>query len=151
MIYSFFRRGVGLFRLLFSIDDFFRLVTLTILLTVFAHKLGFPQVLILIALAIGLAMDIYDFAKEAGPGKTLSLKDFNPVNIIREKNGIRAFVFAIHDLIQIAAMTILIPLFLGWLHIGQPFLSFGVILGIIIDIHDFITEFGSGKVTVEEE
>ena len=140
-----------MFRLLFSIDDFFRLITLTILLPVFARWLGLPTFLILFALAVGLAMDIYDFIKEAGPGMTLCLDDFNPVNIFREKNGLSAFIFAIHDLIQIAAMAILIPLFLNWIRLGQPFLSLGVLLGIIIDIHDFTTEFGSGKVTVEDE
>ncbi|NTV23043.1 MAG: hypothetical protein HGA85_01545 [Nanoarchaeota archaeon] len=151
MIYLFFRRGVGIFRLLFTIDDFFRMMTLTILLPVFANWLGFPNVLVLLALVIGLAMDVYDFAKEIGPGMTISPNDFNLFYIIRNKKGISTFIFAIHDLIQIAAMTLLIPLFLNWIGIRQPYLAFGVILGIIIDVHDFTTEFGGGKVTVDND
>lgn len=151
MIYHFFQRGVGLFRLLFSIDDFFRLITLTILLPVFASWLGLPKWIVILAFAIGVLMDMYDFLKEVGPGMTLSINDFNPINIIRRKNGLVKFIFAIHDVIQIAAMTILIPLFLNWIGIRPPLLTIGVVLGIVIDAHDFMAEFSSGKVTVEDD
>lgn len=150
MIYHFFSRGIGLFRVLFIIDDFFRMITLTILLPVLANWLGFPNLIVLLALVIGLSMDIYDYAKEIGPGMTLSFDDFNLISIIREKRKISAFIFAIHDLIQFTAMTILIPLLLNWLGMSKTFLWIGVLLGIIIDVHDFMTEFGSGKVTIED-
>jgi hypothetical protein len=150
MIYQFFSRGIGLFRVLFIIDDFFRLITLTILLPVLAHWIGLPYLLVLLALVIGLSMDIYDYTKEIGPGMTISLDDFNLIRIIREKKSINTFIFAIHDLIQFTAMTILIPLLLNWLGMSRTFLWIGVLLGIVIDVHDFMTEFGSGKVTIED-
>jgi hypothetical protein len=75
----------------------------------------------------------------------------NPVNIFKGKNGVVEFIFAIHDVIQIFAMTILIPIFLSWIGLGKSFIAFGVILGIVIDAHDFITEFSNGKVSSEDE
>jgi hypothetical protein len=151
MIYNFFRRGVGLFRLLFVIDDMFRLITLSILLPVFINWLGFHRIFVLIAFAVGLVLDIYDFAKEVGPGMTLSVDDFNIFYLYQNGKGIKDFLFAVHDLLQMAAMTILISLFFTWIGIEPPYLLLGVALGVIIDVHDFTTEFGGGRVSVEEE
>jgi hypothetical protein len=48
-------------------------------------------------------------------------------------------------------MTILIPILLSWIGLGKSFIVFGVILGIVIDAHDFITEFSNGKVSAEDD
>ena len=46
-------------------------------------------------------------------------------------------------------MTILIPIFLSWLGFGNLLVTIGVILGLVIDIHDFISEFGVGKIEIK--
>jgi len=37
-------------------------------------------------------------------------------------------------------MTILIPIFFNWVGFGKFVVNLGVILGMVIDVHDFITE-----------
>jgi len=47
-------------------------------------------------------------------------------------------------------MTLLIPIFFSWLGFGNTLITLGVILGLIIDIHDFITDFARGADTLHE-
>ena len=82
-------------------------------------QIGLGKIPILIALIIGLSMDIYDFFTELGPGVIISKKSFDIKYLLRKGKGFSKLIFAVHDLIQIAAMTILIPLFLSWLGLGQ--------------------------------
>ena len=55
------KRGKGLFKFLFVIDDFIRLFTMTILIPIFFSKLGFGTLLVNAGLILGLVIDIHDF------------------------------------------------------------------------------------------
>jgi len=71
-------------------------------------------------------------------------------HLFRRGRGIFKFLFIIDDFFRIFTMTILIPIFFRWLKFGEPLLTMGVILGIIIDLHDFISEYGIAKIDEEK-
>ena len=55
------KRGKGVFKFLFVIDDFIRLFTMTILIPLFFAKWGFGPFLVNAGLILGLVIDIHDF------------------------------------------------------------------------------------------
>ena len=65
MIAQIFRRGRGIFKILFIIDDFFRYFTMTILIPIFFSWLGFGQFLMSLGAILGLVIDIHDYMSEA--------------------------------------------------------------------------------------
>ncbi|MBN2421831.1 hypothetical protein JXB41_01275 [Candidatus Woesearchaeota archaeon] len=132
------------------IDDFFRLVIFTILIPVLLNAFGFGRTAIFVGLGIGALMDVYDFITEFGPGQIISKKDLNIAYIFRKRHGVLRFAFALHDLMEICAATVLISILLTWLKISYPFLVFGFALGVAIDVHDFITEFSGGRLQIKE-
>lgn len=66
-------------------------------------------------------------------------------HIFRRGHGILKLLFVIDDFFRIFTMTILIPIFFNWLKLGQIIISLGLLLGLVIDMHDFIAEMGIGK------
>ena len=58
------RRGSGLFKILFVIDDFIRIFTMTILFIIGLTALKMPQFLIFIGAMLGLVIDIQDFIED---------------------------------------------------------------------------------------
>jgi hypothetical protein len=58
------RRGSGIFKFLFMIDDFFRVFTMTILFTIFFTWLGLGRILITLGALLGLIIDVQDFIAE---------------------------------------------------------------------------------------
>lgn len=66
--------------------------------------------------------------------------------LFRRGTGFFKFLFVIDDFFRLFTMTILIPIFFRWLHFGDTLVTLGVILGIVIDIHDFISEYGIAKI-----
>jgi hypothetical protein len=66
MIFHLFRRGRGVFKILFVVDDFFRLFTMTILIPLFFNWIGFGQFLVTFGLILGLVIDVHDFMSQAG-------------------------------------------------------------------------------------
>ena len=66
MIGHLFRRGHGIFKILFVVDDFFRLFTMTLLIPLFFNWIGFGDILITLGLFLGLVIDVHDFMSEAG-------------------------------------------------------------------------------------
>ena len=65
--------------------------------------------------------------------------------IFRRGRGIFKFLFVIDDFFRIFTMTILIPIFFSLFSSNSVLTILGVLLGLVIDIQDFITEFGVGK------
>jgi hypothetical protein len=61
-----FRRGRGIFKFLFVIDDFFRLFTMTILIPVLFNFLNFGSLLVSLGAALGIIIDVHDFLEQAG-------------------------------------------------------------------------------------
>ena len=66
-------------------------------------------------------------------------------HIFRRGRGVFKLLFVIDDFIRLFTMTILIPIFFSWLGFGSTLRIAGTILGLVIDVHDFITEFGKAK------
>ena len=58
------RRGQGIFKILFVIDDFIRVFTMTILIIIFFTWLRFPQFLVFLGAMLGLIIDIQDFLED---------------------------------------------------------------------------------------
>ena len=51
----------------------------------------------------------------------------------------------IDDFFRKFTMTIFIPIFLNWLGLGNIIVNLGLILGLVIDVHDFMTDAGIAK------
>ena len=68
--------------------------------------------------------------------------------LFRRGTCITKFLFFIDDFFRLFAMTFLIPIFFAWFGFGNTLRTLGVILGLIIDIHDFISDFGKGADTL---
>ncbi len=58
------RRGKGIFKILFFIDDFIRVFTITILLIIFFTWLRFPHFIVVLGALLGLVIDIQDFIED---------------------------------------------------------------------------------------
>jgi hypothetical protein len=58
------RRGHGLFKALFVIDDFIRVFTMTILFIIMSSWLRFPTVIMFLLAMLGLVIDIQDFIED---------------------------------------------------------------------------------------
>jgi hypothetical protein len=58
------RRGSGIFKILFFIDDFIRVFTMAILFIILLTWLKFPQFLIILGGLLGLVIDIQDFIED---------------------------------------------------------------------------------------
>ncbi|MBN2367466.1 hypothetical protein JXC34_00480 [Candidatus Woesearchaeota archaeon] len=67
------------------------------------------------------------------------------IHLVRRGKGIFKILFFVDDFFRLFTMTILIPIFFNWLGFGNFLVQLGLVLGIIIDVHDFISEFGIGK------
>ena len=74
MFMQLFKRGRGIFKFLFVIDDFFRLFTMTILIPIFFTWLGFGKIIVNLGIILGIVIDVHDFMADAGFAK-LSEKD----------------------------------------------------------------------------
>ncbi len=59
--------------------------------------------------------------------------------LFKRGRGIFKFLFVIDDLFRIFTMTLLIPILFDWIGLNDTFIALGVILGLVIDIHDFVT------------
>jgi hypothetical protein len=57
-------RGTGLFKILFVIDDFIRVFTMTILFIILASWLHFPTIIMFLLAMLGLVIDIQDFIED---------------------------------------------------------------------------------------
>lgn len=151
MIYGLFLRGKGLFKLLYVIDDFFRFIMFTILFPLFTKWLNLGKPWFILALVIGIFLDLLDFYNELGTGMQLSLNVFSFKSIFQSKGGFMKLIFGIQDLVQLMAMTILIPIFFRYLKLNTTFIFLGVFLGISIDVHDFMQEFSHDKIKINKE
>ena len=69
MLYHLVRRGRGILKLLFIIDDFFRVFTMTMLFPFVFYVLKFGNVLIVLGAILGFIIDAHDFISEFGIGK----------------------------------------------------------------------------------
>ncbi len=58
------RRGNGIFKFLFVIDDFLRVFTMTILLIIVSNWLKFPTAIMFLLAMLGLVIDIQDFLQD---------------------------------------------------------------------------------------
>jgi hypothetical protein len=58
------RRGTGLFKALFVIDDFIRVFTMTILFIILSSWLRFPTIIMFLLAMLGLVIDIQDFIED---------------------------------------------------------------------------------------
>ena len=58
--------------------------------------------------------------------------------LFKRGKGIFKALFVIDDLFRIFTMTILFPILFSWLGLGNTGIILGVILGLIIDIQDFM-------------
>ena len=67
-------------------------------------------------------------------------------HLFRRGRGIFKFLFAIDDFFRIFTMTIIIPIFFNWLNFSVMFIVLGAVLGLIIDVHDFISQMGVAKI-----
>jgi hypothetical protein len=67
--------------------------------------------------------------------------------IFRRGRGIFKILFVIDDFIRLFTMTLIIPYIFSLITSNQILIVLGVVLGLVIDVHDFISEFGEGKIT----
>jgi hypothetical protein len=58
------RRGKGIFKILFFIDDFIRVFTMTILFIILCTWLNLPRFLLFLGGMLGLVIDIQDFIED---------------------------------------------------------------------------------------
>ncbi len=65
--------------------------------------------------------------------------------IFRRGTGIFKFLFAIDDLIRLFTMTLILFLGLTLIDAGKTAVMAGVLLGLIIDVHDIVDDIRSGK------
>ena len=64
MAYHIVRRGHGIFKILFVIDDFIRVFTMTILFIILCNWLNLSVWIMLPAAFLGLAIDVHDFISD---------------------------------------------------------------------------------------
>ena len=69
MAYHIIRRGRGIFKILFVIDDFIRLFAMTLLIPMFFSWLGGGPFLRILGVILGAIIDIQDFIADAGVAK----------------------------------------------------------------------------------
>ena len=69
-----FRRGTGIFKLLFAIDDFIRLFTMTIILFLSMKLLGVTGLLFTMGLILGFIIDLHDVFDNLRKGKPLGIE-----------------------------------------------------------------------------
>jgi hypothetical protein len=141
-----FRRGRGLFKFLFVIDDFIRVFAIVILLPMLISWLGLGKFYLIIGIILGIIIDIHDFVTEFGPGKTVTKND---LSVIREKYGLFKVLFVIDDFFRAFVMTLLTSAFVSYYNIGGIFFIILILLGLAIDIHDLFETFSQGKLRVE--
>lgn len=68
-----FRRGIGIFKLLFAIDDLIRLFTMTIVFVLGLTLLDAPRWLMMAGTCLGLLIDVHDIFDDIKEGKPLDL------------------------------------------------------------------------------
>ncbi|MBI2133821.1 hypothetical protein HYU11_04020 [Candidatus Woesearchaeota archaeon] len=68
-----FRRGTGIFKLLFAIDDLIRLFTMTLVFFLGLTILDAGQTLMMLGVGLGLVIDIHDIFDDLKSGKPLDL------------------------------------------------------------------------------
>ncbi len=68
-----FRRGTGIFKLLFAVDDFIRLFTMTLLFFLGLKLLGAGSTIVLLGVALGIVIDVHDIFDDLKSGKPLDL------------------------------------------------------------------------------
>jgi len=61
------------------------------------------------------------------------------IALFKRGKGIFKALFVIDDFFRIFTMTFLFPIFFFWIKLGKTGIILGVILGLVVDIHDFIT------------
>lgn len=142
-----FRRGQGLFKFLFVIDDFIRVFAIAILLPMLMSWLGLSKAFQIAGFILGIIIDMQDFVTEFGPGKIISKKD---LWVIREKYGLFKILFVIDDFFRAFVMTILISVLLSYFNIGGVFFFLLILLGMAIDIHDLYETFSQGKLIIDK-
>ena len=59
-----FRRGRGIFKILFVIDDFIRVFTMTFLFIILLTWLNLPTFIIFLGSMLGLVIDMHDFISD---------------------------------------------------------------------------------------
>lgn len=69
MAYHIIRRGRGIFKILFVIDDFIRLFAMTLLIPIFFTALGGGPFIRTLGVILGAIIDIQDFVADAGIAK----------------------------------------------------------------------------------
>ncbi|MFH0876078.1 MAG: hypothetical protein V1859_09140 [archaeon] len=70
IVATMFRRGVGLFKFLFVIDDTLRIFTMTLLFPILFSWLGFGRIPVIAGTILGLIIDVHDLMEDYGIGKT---------------------------------------------------------------------------------
>ena len=68
-----FRRGTGIFKLLFAVDDLVRLFAMTMLFFLCLKLLQASDAILLAGVALGLVIDIHDIIDDLKTGKPLDL------------------------------------------------------------------------------
>ena len=68
--------------------------------------------------------------------------------IFRRGRGIFKILFVIDDFIRVFTMTLIVPYFFSLISNNSLLIVSGVLLGIVIDVQDFITEFCEGKLSI---
>ena len=63
-------------------------------------------------------------------------------HILRRGKGIFKALFVIDSFFRVFTMTIIIPLFFSLMRFNIIIVYLGLLLGIIIDVHDFIADAG---------
>ena len=67
------------------------------------------------------------------------------LHIMKRGKGVFKILFMIDDFFRLFTMTIIIPIFFNWIGFGKIMVNLGVVLGLVIDVHDFVTDMGIGK------
>ncbi|MBD3204066.1 hypothetical protein GF327_07245 [Candidatus Woesearchaeota archaeon] len=67
-------------------------------------------------------------------------------HIFRRGHGVFKILFVIDDFIRLFTMTIIIPYVFSLISSSKLLIYSGILLGMIIDVHDFVTEFSEGKI-----
>ena len=66
-------------------------------------------------------------------------------HIVRRGSGIFKLLFVVDDFIRVFTMTILFIILFTWLHLHQVIIFMGAMLGLAIDMHDFISDHEIAK------
>ena len=67
------RRGTGIFKLLFAIDDSIRLISITLLLWMGLALIGAPKPIIMAGIVLGIIIDAHDITDALSKGKPIDL------------------------------------------------------------------------------